>query len=160
MQAKGIDEWRRRVEGTNINSRTLLATDYLNHFNEIVMLLEMLPDIPECLEDARAWRPKSYVEHFADSSVADRELAILVYLHAPECYRLPFEQAVVAMNEIVTTCLGECETALSGDQDERLRDVVAGGSAALQHLIDRASAMIHGREVTLEQAEIDALIGA
>ncbi|TMJ23687.1 MAG: hypothetical protein E6G93_02785 [Alphaproteobacteria bacterium] len=33
----------------NINPRTGLATDYLNHFNEAIMLLEMIPDMPECL---------------------------------------------------------------------------------------------------------------
>jgi len=28
--------WRGRVRGANISEKTLLATDYLNHFNEIV----------------------------------------------------------------------------------------------------------------------------
>ena len=40
------------AQGTNIDPQTLLATDYLNHFNEIVMLLELIPDMPECFEDA------------------------------------------------------------------------------------------------------------
>ena len=52
------------VRGKNINQNTLLATDYLNHFNEIIMLLEMVPSMPECYEDAAGWRPKSYAEHF------------------------------------------------------------------------------------------------
>ena len=77
MDQISFDEMSRRAEGTNVNPQTLLATDYLNHFNEIVMLLEMLPDLPDCLEDVQAWRPKSYAEHFTASAVADRELAIL-----------------------------------------------------------------------------------
>src|SRR3546814_1723486 len=40
--------YRLLVRGKNINQNTLLATDYLNHFNEIIMLLEMLPSMPEC----------------------------------------------------------------------------------------------------------------
>ena len=47
-----IDEARAAVlRAANINPRTGLATDYLNHFNEAIMLLEMIPDMPECAED-------------------------------------------------------------------------------------------------------------
>ena len=55
---------RRLVQGKNIHQDTLLATDYLNHFNEIVMLLELVADMPDCLEDALEWQPKSYEDHF------------------------------------------------------------------------------------------------
>ena len=39
-------EFCARAKGTNVNDRTLLATDYLNHVNEIIMLLELVPDAP------------------------------------------------------------------------------------------------------------------
>ena len=53
-----------RLRAANINPRTGLATDYLNHFNEAIMLLEMIPDMPECFEDFLGWQPLSYAEHF------------------------------------------------------------------------------------------------
>ena len=56
-----------RLRAANINPRTGLATDYLNHFNEAIMLLEMIPDMPECAEQFLEWRPRSYREHFAAS---------------------------------------------------------------------------------------------
>src|SRR5271169_6571127 len=83
-----------RVRGTNISETTLLATDYLNHFNEIVMLNEMVPDMPEMLEEATAWRPKSYVEHFAGSATPLHLLAIELYPHVPAKYRVPFETTI------------------------------------------------------------------
>jgi hypothetical protein len=46
-----------RLQGSNVNPLTLLATDYLNHFNEIVMIFGIVGDCPECLEDAAAWQP-------------------------------------------------------------------------------------------------------
>ncbi|WP_213030289.1 hypothetical protein, partial [Acinetobacter baumannii] len=49
-----------QLKAANINPRTGLATDYLNHFNEAIMLLEMVPDMPECAEDFLAWTPLSY----------------------------------------------------------------------------------------------------
>jgi hypothetical protein len=39
-----------RAKGTTINSQTLLATDYLNHFNEVVMLFEMIADMPDMMD--------------------------------------------------------------------------------------------------------------
>src|SRR6478672_3344909 len=68
-----------RLRAANINPRTGLATDYLNHFNEAVMLLEMIPDIPECSEDFLQWTPLSYAEHFTASNFRARDLAIEAY---------------------------------------------------------------------------------
>ena len=56
-----------RLIAANINPTTLLATDYLNHFNEASMMLEMLPEIPDCITDLVQWRPLTYAEHFAES---------------------------------------------------------------------------------------------
>ena len=63
-----LEAIRARARGANINEQTLLATDYLNHFNEIVMTLEMIPDMSELLEEAQTWLPKGYREHLGDST--------------------------------------------------------------------------------------------
>src|SRR6478609_3577070 len=70
----GPDEEARaaRLRAANINPRTGLATDYLNHFNEAIMLLEMIPDMPECAEDFLTWTPLSYAEHFIASNLKVR----------------------------------------------------------------------------------------
>src|SRR5437879_2914571 len=68
-----------QLRAANINLRTGLATDYLNHFNEAIMLLEMVPDMPECAEDFLTWRPLSYAEHFWASNFKARDLAIEAY---------------------------------------------------------------------------------
>ena len=51
-----------KLADANINPRTGLATDYLNHFNEAIMLLEMLSSGPECIADFLDWKAKSYRE--------------------------------------------------------------------------------------------------
>src|SRR5271168_1981072 len=90
-----------KAQGTNIDPLTLLATDYLNHFNEIVMILELIPDMPDCLEDAREWQPKTYQDHFRDSQFRDKELAIEAYLHVPRRYKEPFDDLISQMNRMV-----------------------------------------------------------
>jgi len=71
----GLDDEVRiaRLRAANINPHTGLATDYLNHFNEAIMLLEMIPDIPESVEDFLRWRPLSYAEHFTASHFKARD---------------------------------------------------------------------------------------
>jgi hypothetical protein len=147
-----------RAQGTNIDPQTLLATDYLNHFNEIVMLLELIPDMPECLEDAEAWAPKSYQDHFRDSQFRDRELAVEAYDHVPQCYREPFDDVISQMNRIVPFGLQRIRESLDAGEPERSRMVCSEVSQRLQKMIDIASAIIHGSTKRLDQAEIDGFL--
>ena len=94
-----------RAHGSNVNEQTLLATDYLNHFNEVVMLLEMLPDMPEMIDEVRNWKPKPYQDHFRSSTIADRELAIEAYEHVPKRYREPFDKTVAQIDGLILTSI-------------------------------------------------------
>ena len=79
------------MRAANINPRTGLATDYLNHFNEAIMLLEMIPDMPECADDFLIWRPLTYTEHFVASNFKARDLAIEAYESADAIIRAEFD---------------------------------------------------------------------
>jgi hypothetical protein len=147
-----------RAQGTNIDPQTLLATDYLNHFNEIVMLLELIPDMSECLEDAEAWAPKSYQDHFRDSQFRDRDLAVEAYEHVPQCYREPFDDVISQMNRIVPVGLQRIRESLDAGETQRMRMVCSEVSLRLQKMIDIASAIIHGSTKRLDQAEIDGFL--
>jgi len=91
-----------RLRAANINPRTGLATDYLNHFNEAIMLLEMIPDMPECAEEFLAWQPLSYREHFMASHFKTRELAIEAYESADSAIRTEFDDITTTMTSILT----------------------------------------------------------
>jgi len=147
-----------KAQGTNIDPQTLLATDYLNHFNEIVMLLELIPDMPECIEDAEAWAPRSYQDHFRQSQFRDRELAVEAYDHVPQRYREPFDDVVTQMNRMVPWGLQRIREVLTLDDVERLRLICTDISRRLQKMIDIASAIIHGSTRRLDQAEIDGFL--
>ena len=146
------------VQGTNIHEETLLATDYLNHLNEIIMLLGMIPSMPECLEDAHAWEPKTYVQHFRDSSFADKDLAVFAYENAPERYRLPFESTIAHINDLAAEGIADIEKVLETGEQGRIDDTVATISRNMQKFIDVASAIIHGDVRTMDQAEIDGIM--
>ncbi len=145
------------VKGKNINPETLLATDYLNHFNEIVMLIDMIPSMQECIEDAKIWAPKSYEEHFQDSVFADKDLAILAYQNAPVQFREPFDDTVAAMNALVAQGLIAIEASVATGEAGRIELAVGDVSRKLQSRIDRCSAIINGHTEKLDQSAVDEL---
>lgn len=151
--------FQKRVEGTNINPQTLLATDYLNHFNEIVMILEMVPDIPDIMEEAKAWQAKTYPEHTRDSTFSDRDLAIEAYDHVPARYREPFEQTIGQMERLVASTIERMEQEIASHNAEVLRLTADVVTRLLYQLIGTAAAIIHGIESVMDQAEIDQLLG-
>ena len=104
-----------QLRAANINPRTGLATDYLNHFNEAVMLLEMIPDIPECVDDFLEWHPLSYAEHFTASNFKARDLAISAYESADPAIRAEFDQLSNTMTSILTA-VGQAMREASQDK--------------------------------------------
>ena len=153
-----IDTLRARVRGTTINEQTLLATDFLNHFNEIVMTLEMLPDMPELLEEAKAWQPKTYQDHFRDSVFTEKDLAIEAYRHAPARYRRALETTIVQISRLIGIAVKRVEAQLAANETDAARVDILTACRLLQALMEHASAIINGSESTMDQAEIDAFL--
>ncbi|WP_210413826.1 hypothetical protein [Luteithermobacter gelatinilyticus] len=149
-------EFQKKVSGQNINPQTLLATDYLNHFNEVHMLLEMLPDMPECLEDVQHWSPKSYQEHFRDSVFQAKDLAIEAYEHAPDEHRLPFEKIVQRMDALILQTVAQVSAAVAEKNGTELHKIIKNYSPKMQKLIDECSAIINGARPVVHQEDIDS----
>lgn len=139
----GLDDEVRiaQLRAANINPRTGLATDYLNHFNEAIMLLEMIPDMPECAEDFLGWRPLSYAEHFAASSFKARDLAIAAYESANTGIRAEFDNITSAMTSILSA-VGE---AMRDAQQDKTRARLAEQATGwVKPLVMRAGGIING----------------
>lgn len=156
-EAPDLEEFRSTLEAANINPASFLATDYLNHVNEPVMLIGMIPDMPDCLDEVREWRPKSYAEHFRDSGFSQADLAIAAYDRAPAQFRKPFDRTVDHLNRLIAVDVERIDTALASGDAARLQSVCARAAADIRRLIDTAGAIINGAATTIHQAEIDAM---
>lgn len=132
-----------RLQGSNINPESLLATDYLNHFNEIIMLLDLAADMPDVFADAAAWQPLSYQDHFARSSLADRDLAIESYGHSPEDIRSRFDRTVGELDARLLDGIEECLDMLETVGAETFKMTCVELAADARQYIDRLSAIIH-----------------
>jgi hypothetical protein len=129
------------LRAANINPRTGLATDYLNHFNEAIMLLEMVPDMPECVEDFLGWQPLSYCEHFTASNFKGRDLAIEAYGSADADIRAEFDNVTTAMTSILTAV----GTAMREATQDKTRATLAEQATGwVKPLVAQAGGIING----------------
>lgn len=129
------------LRAANINPRTGLATDYLNHFNEAVMLLEMIPDIPECAEDFLEWSPLSYPEHFTHTNFKARDLVIDAYEQAEPSIRNKFDQLTKTMTEIL---LAVGSAMRDAKQDATKAKLAEQAAAWVKPLVTQAGGIING----------------
>jgi hypothetical protein len=139
------------LQAANINPRTGLATDYLNHFNEAVMLLEMVPDMPECAEDFLDWHPLSYAEHFTASNFKARDLAISAYDSADPAIRAEFDNITSAMTSILTAV----GTAMREVRQDKTRATLAEQATGwVKPLVALAGGIINGSA----EADVDYIM--
>lgn len=182
LAQSGDEATRQRLRpilaAANINPDSFLATDYLNHFNEAVMLLEIVPEDPTLLDDLRTWSPKSYQQHFHDSQFENRDLACTAYEIAPSDFRIPFDLVIRTIDRRISRTIKDIETRLSSEQPNlTLAGYVNESCSAIGKLILTAGAIINGQRVrsrgeaeqtpiievavetatTMAQSDIDAL---
>lgn len=131
-----------RLADANINPETGLASDYLNHFNEAIMLLEMVATCPDCLADFHGWQPMSYREHFQASRFKGRDLAIAAYDAANPVARDRLNTLARTMTSVIEITRGN----MTADRSPEAAAALAEHAAAwLKLLIARAGAVINGR---------------
>lgn len=148
----GLDLSPASLAAANINPRTGLATDYLNHFNEAIMLLELVPDMPDCYELFLEWQPLSYAEHFIKSNFKARDLAIAAYEAARPEVRSEFDALVANMTSILCT-VGE---AMRTVQQDRTRAMLAEQAAGwVKPMVGIAGGVINGAD---RRSDVDGII--
>jgi hypothetical protein len=152
-----------RLAAANINPKTGLATDYLNHFNEAIMLLDLLPQMPECIVELIGWEPLSYEEHFTVSNLKDRELTIAAYAVAEPIARVRLDELSDTMNALL---VATCEAFQKRSSLDAATALAADTAARLKPLVARAGAIINGYDIETsedmttgeQQATVDALL--
>ena len=151
VQAADEEAGTPRLADANINPATGLATDYLNHFNEAIMLLEMVPDMPECAEDFLGWQPLSYAEHFTASNFRARDLAIAAYESADAHIRAEFDNITSAMTSILTAV----SAAMREARQDKTRSILAEQATGwVKPLVALAGGIINGGS----EADVDYIM--
>lgn len=149
----------RRAEAI-VNPASGLANDYLNLFNEIVMMIEQLPAMPELIDDILQWRPVTYQAYFAKSILPGRTSALEAYGALDANFRRDFESVVAdldrrAVGAVVAIRrqhkIGDCTSPATAE-------ICARAGEALREILLKATDLVnHGtrapRETEQERAD-------
>lgn len=142
------------LTSANINPETGLATDYLNHFNELDMLLEMAPSMPDCVDDISAWEPRDYATHFEITNYPGKEIAIAAYRETKPVIKAEFDTLIKALSDTLEHLRGKVLTA-SCDGSIPIPNVSEALNEEVRPLIAMAGALINGK-VTSADINIDS----
>ena len=153
------EEYRLKVQGTNIDPRSLLSTDYFNHFNTVIMLLGMLPEMPELLDEIDQWKFITYCQHFQESGLDFAPLAIEAYEHVPAKKREKFERKCEEISNFVEMSRLGLRRLLETQDMDRFAELARRTSRDMQSMVDDGGAIVHGHEEALDQSSIDNLFG-
>lgn len=125
------------MRGANVNPATGLATDYLNHFNEYIMLAELVENgsmDPEVLAD---WQPLDYESHFVQSGFVGLNVVLAAYRALAEGPRTEFEDATNVLIELILDHQDDVENTVGNLDDIRTnRDHVASMISTAQPHIE------------------------
>ncbi|WP_424361157.1 hypothetical protein [Methylocystis parvus] len=140
---KAVEELQSK---TLVNPVSGLANDYLNLFNELVMMLEQIPLMPELLEDLCAWRPVSYQEYFRKSSLPGRHSALVAYEALSPTFRRRFETFVAELDVIALASVASVRRQFrdGAPQDmERVAATCARAGEKMRIILIRASRLVN-----------------
>lgn len=130
-----------------------LSNDYLNHFNEVLMLVEIAADAPEIVEDLKDWRPISYPDYFACSQLRRAPQARAAYDALTQENRAAFEELVHAMDRLAMTAIRALRPPCEPDDAALVAEVTA---PALRALIAQAGAFLNsGGRAIPDSSEIE-----
>jgi hypothetical protein len=83
----------------------VLSNDYLNHYNEPLMLIEMAGEDPVFIEDLASWQPMSYLSYFQASPLRRASAAINAYLNLTHEQRSAFEAITDMMDRLIMAAI-------------------------------------------------------
>lgn len=149
------------LQAANIHPVTGLATDYLNHFNEITMLIGLVADMPEVMDDIAGWRPLGYEQHFERSGFAGKALAIAAYRAIEPSRREAFEATIGLLDQEILAAVHRLQTA----DPHAYRAAAEEADRRIAPLVALASGLIHGVDMEADrfapeavQDDIDAVL--
>jgi hypothetical protein len=140
-----------------------LSTDYLNHYSEILMLIEMASFDEAVVAEIAAWQPIGYRDYFLKSPLRRAAAALAAYEALPTDRRTAFEQVLQALDKLALAAILALQPPCHPQNVVLIGEVIG---PAIRRLIDRAAAFLNsggaslceGCEADHAQTMIDRLI--
>jgi hypothetical protein len=126
-----------------------MANDYLNHFNEVLLMIENLPVLlPEMVDELVAWQPISYRAYFERSNLPGSAHALEIYDNLDEDFRRDAETMIDLLDKIVARSVAIITSHRREDGTLEAQDIAyicPRLSEALRSALERMADMVnHG----------------
>lgn len=144
---------------TLANPNSGIANDYLNHFNEILLLIENLPVLlPEMVDELLEWKPIGYREYFLNSTFPAKDETLEIYDSLDPDLRKDFESMVELLDAVVLRSISiVAKNRLpdgSIDPDGGIADVCEKLAGDLRVVLNRTQDLVnHGYAPPLERPQ-------
>jgi hypothetical protein len=136
-----------------------LSTDYLNRYNEALMLLEMTAMDASMADDLAAWTPLGYVAHFERAGLRCGPGAISAYCRLSPLARGAFEHLCNGMDRLVKTVVQALGQMKDPSDAVFVIDIAIG---SFKSMLARATAFINtGGDLTaaaFDEAELQIAV--
>jgi hypothetical protein len=129
-----------------VNPLSGLANDYLNLFNELVMIIEQIPVMPELYENLCAWRPVSYRDYFINSQLPGRHSTLAAYEQLNPAFRKRFETFVSELDVVALASVASVRRQFrDGPPSDaaRLKETCDRGGEKMRQILVRASRLVN-----------------
>lgn len=140
------------------NPASGIANDFLNHFNEIFLLVENLPVLlPEMVDELMEWKPITYVQYFERSTLPGRGQALADYERIDPEFRRAFDATIDKLNEkalSIVTVIARHRNPDGGLDADDVSEFCAEASRELRDALDSASSMVNsGKSDSADSAQ-------
>jgi hypothetical protein len=138
-----------------VNPASGIANDYLNHFNEVLLLIENLPTLlPEMLDELLAWQPVTYREYFGKSLLPGSGAALQIYDNLDEGFRQEFESIIDGINAMALASIEviRAHRTPNGEIDpSKVSDFCENASSAIRSALNRAADLVNNGHVRVSE---------
>jgi len=128
------------VRDTNICETTLLATDYLNHVNEIIMLIEMIPDNAGDARRGQGLAAQDLCRALRRIETAIRRSRSSSTRTCRRGFRTPFEHTISQLDDVIARALRLADERSPKNNPRMLRDRIGIVLEPMRRLVDVAAA--------------------
>jgi hypothetical protein len=135
-----------------------LASDYLNHFNEVLLAIENLPLLlPEMVDELITWKPVGYHAYFEQSNLPGRAEALAIYDSLDDDFRREFEAMIRLLDTIIVESISILLSYRSADgtiEAENIANICAKLASVLRMVIEKMVDLVnYGYASPLEQPQ-------
>lgn len=127
---------------SNVNPNSGFVTNYLNHYVELFLLFDMLPQFPEFADEIKTWKPMAYVDHVRQSGLKDVDIILEFYEKSDPARKAELNQAIAEADAKVASLVERMCAQLDHDRGIGLVDFCTEAKETGEHLVSRINCVI------------------